>query len=211
MKKGITAVFIAIILMTNLSGCGQKSGHDIYEGIYKRYTNLNSFYAEVEVIVLGDKLKSVYLGRQFYEAPDKFSFEVDSPQEVSGSGYTLKGGKVLLRSGLGDQKVLDVSFPREKNTIFLCDFFEEYYKSEETFIETAKSIYGETTVLSLYLPGKSEKRFMQSLKIDNKTYLPLELTTYDINKNPVVIVRFGEFKGNCDIDQRIFDSVGDKS
>ena len=109
MKKGITAVFIAIILMTNLSGCGQKSGHDIYEGIYKRYTNLNSFYAEVEVTVLGDKLKSVYLGRQFYEAPDKFSFEVDSPQEVSGSGYTLKGGKVLLRSGLGDQKVLDVS------------------------------------------------------------------------------------------------------
>jgi outer membrane lipoprotein-sorting protein len=191
--------------MITLCSCGERSRHDVYEGIYKRYTNLDSFYAEVKVTVQDDKQKSEYMARQFYKGPDSFALFIDSPEVVSGSGYTAKAGRYLLKSGFGHEMQASVAFPDERNFIFICDFFEEYYKSEESFAQTTGGPLDNTTVLTCYLSGKSPKRFMQSLKIDNKTYLPLELTTYDIDKKPVVEVRFGEFKRNCEIDERIFD------
>lgn len=205
MKKGIAAALTAIILMISLSGCGEKTQHDIYKGIYERYNALESFYAAAEITVNTDKLQSVYLVRQFYEAPDKFAITIDSPEEVAGSGYTVRDGKFILKSGLGQNTAIDIAFPNAKNIVFLSDFFEEYYKSEETFTETNGVLSGNSTTLTCFVPGKSEKCFMQSLEIDNKTYLPLALTTFDIDKKPVVVVRFGEFKRNCEIDRKIFD------
>jgi outer membrane lipoprotein-sorting protein len=199
------AVFSALILMTSLCSCGEKSQHGVYQEIYKRYNNMESFYAEAEVTVRSDKTESVYMVRQFYESPDKFSLMVDSPETVAGSGYTAKDGVFLLKSGFGQTAECEAAFPEEKNVMFLCDFFDEYYKSEEIFVRTNGALAGDTTTLTCFLPGKNEKRFMQSLKIDNKTYLPLVLETYDIDKKPVVTVKYGEFKRNCDIDEKIFD------
>ena len=205
MKKSIVAVCAAVVLMINLAGCGKKSQHDVYKEIYTRYNEMQSFYAEVSITVQSEKMSSEYIARQFYEAPDKFSVVVDSPEEVAGSGYTAKEGKYTLKSGFGDEKVLDIVFPNEKNTIFVCDFFEEYYKSEETFAQTSGGIAENTTTLSCYLGGSNPKRFMQSLEVDNKTYLPLKLTTYDIDKKPVVVVEFFGFIRNAKPDQRLFD------
>ncbi len=205
MKKSIVAVVTAVVLMINLAGCGKKSQHDVYKEIYKRYNEMQSFYAEVNITVQNEKMSSEYIARQFYESPDRFSVVVDSPEEVAGSGYTAKDGKYTLKSGFGDEKVLDIVFPNEKNTIFVCDFFEEYYKNEETFLETSGGITGKTTTLGTYLGGGNPKRFMQSLEIDNKTYLPLTLTTYDIDKNPVVVVKFCNFIRNAKPDQSLFD------
>lgn len=206
MKKSIVAALIAVVLVTSLVGCGgEKTQHDVYKEIYKRYTDMSSFYAEVEIAVKNKKMSSVYSARQFFDSPDKFSLIIDSPAEVAGSGYTAKEGKYLLKSGFGSNVTADIAFPEEKNTVFICDFFEEYYKTEETFLETSKSVLGDKTTLTCYLREGSEKRFMQSLEIDNKTYLPLKLITYDIDKKPVVEVLFGEFKRNPEIDQRIFE------
>ncbi|MDO4743972.1 MAG: hypothetical protein Q4A86_01130 [Clostridia bacterium] len=205
MKKSIIVAFAALILMMSLCSCGEKSQHGIYQEIYKRYNNLESFYAAAEITVRSDKTESVYMVRQFYENPDKFSLVVDSPEEAAGSGYTAKDGKFLLKSGFGHTAECAVAFPEERNTVFLCDFFEEYYKSEETFVETSGTLSGNTITMTCFIPGKNEERFMQSLKIDSKTYLPLVLETYDIDKKPVVTVRYGEFKRNCDIDEKIFD------
>ena len=110
-------------LMISLLGCAKESGHDIYKEIYKRYNDLNSFYAEAEVTVYSDKLESTYLIRQFYEEPDKFAVEFDSPEEIAGSGYSSQNGKLALKSGFGDKKVCEIAFPDQKNTIFLNDFF----------------------------------------------------------------------------------------
>ena len=205
MKRSMMAALAVVVLMMSLVGCGEKTQHDVYKEIYKRYTDIRSFYSEVEITVKNEKMSSVYSARQFYEAPDRFALVIDSPEEVAGSGYTAKDGKFLLKSGFGSKESVTIAFPDEKSTVFLCDFLEEYYKSEETFLETSGGFSGNKTTLTCYISGGSEKRFMQSLEIDNDTYLPIKLSTYDIEKNPVVEVRFGEFKRNSDIDERIFN------
>ncbi len=205
MKKSIFAIMLAFILMISFCGCGDKTQHDVYKEIYKRYSGLKSFYAAATVVVRSDKSESVYSVRQFYEQPDKFAFFVDSPEEVAGSGYVAMGGEFKLKSGTGSDFDVSVAFPDSKNCMFICDFFEEYYKSEEASVVADHSLTSDKTVMSCYMSDKNPKRFMQSLAIDSKTYLPLTLTTYDIDKNPVIEVRFNDFKRDAEIDQRIFN------
>ena len=60
-------------------------------------------------------------------------------------------------------------------------------------------------VMQCYTSDRNPNRFMQSLTIDTKTYLPLELVTYNAENKPVIEVRFQDFKRNVDIDDKIFN------
>ncbi len=205
MKKSIMAVFMALILATSLAGCGEKSPQDTYKEVYKRYNDLKSFYAAATVRVKSASGEGEYAVRQFYKAPDSYAFFVDAPEAVAGSGYVAKDGGFTLKSGTGDRFESEVAFPDSKNCMFICDFFEEYYKSEETALTVSEGLMAEKLVMQCYLSGKDKNRFMQSLTIDTKTYLPITLTTYDIDKKPVIEVEFHDFKRNSPIDEKIFN------
>ena len=205
MKKSIFAVLTAIILATSLAGCGEKSPQDAYKEVYKRYNHMKSYYAAATVTVISDKGESEYSIRQFYEEPDRFAFFVDAPEGVAGSGYVAKGGQFLLKSGTGDSFDAEVAFPDSKNCMFICDFFEEYYKSEETSVAVDNGLSADKLVMQCYTSDRNPNRFMQSLTIDTKTYLPLELVTYNAENKPVIEVRFQDFKRNVDIDDKIFN------
>ena len=204
MKKSILAMVVALILMTSLCGCNGGVSHNNHKEIYNRYYAMDSFYAAATVTVRTDKTESTYSVRQFFQSPNQVAFFVDSPEALSGSGYIMKDGKFTLKSGFGNQSETKINFTNQKNYMFLCDFFEGYYKSEET-IQTASSTPLEsTTTLTYYIADGTKEHFMQSLTIDNKTYLPLVLETCDMNKNPTITVEFNDFKRNCTIDERIF-------
>ena len=204
MKKCITAI-VGVILMISLFGCGTKDGHDIYKEIYKRYNSMESYYAEAEVICKNDRSENVAHIRQFYMAPDKYSMVVDSPEEIAGSGYVFNGKTILVKSGFGKTEVMDFCLPDERSALCITDFFAEYYKSEETAIATASGLKnGDVTILECIVSGRKPTMFRQKLWIDNNTYLPVKLETYDVNNNVVVTIKYNEFKRNCDIDKTLF-------
>ncbi len=205
MKKSMIAVFAVLVLSISLAGCGKKSPQDAYKEIYKRYSHMEAFYAAATVTVYSDKGESVYSIRQFYEVPDKFAFFVDAPEAVAGSGYVAQNGIFSLKSGTGDSFDAKVAFPDSKNCMFICDFFEEYYKSEETAVTVDGGLIEDKLVMQCYTSERNPNRFMQSLTLDTKTYLPLTLTTYNTDNKPVVEVEFHDFKRNADIDEKIFN------
>ncbi len=196
---------LALILSLSLAGCGKNEAQEPYKEIYKRYSHIESFYAAVSVTVISDKGESRYSARQFFEAPDKYAFFVDAPEAVAGSGYVAKDGQFTLKSGTGDTFESRVAFPNSKNCMFISDFFEEYYKSEETSLAANEGFANDKVLMECYIPGKDKNRFKQSLAIDKKTYLPIVLTTYDVDGKAVVKVEFHDFKRNADIDQKIFN------
>ena len=199
MKKSITAVLAAAILMTSLCSCGRKTEHDHYREIYKRYNALQSYSATVEVTMQTDQGKSIYTAEQKYKAPDRFEVTFTEPQSLSGSGYVFDGGTVLLKSGFGHTEEIQNTALPAVGSVSVADFFREFYKSEETAVKTESSISGRQTCLSCFLPGKNKNRFRQSLWLDNETYLPVRLETYGIDENPTVTVEFCEFIRNMKI------------
>lgn len=204
MKKCITAI-LGVILMISLAGCGAVGHHDVHKEIYKRYYSPKSYYAEAELTITNDRSRNVYHVRQFYLAPDKYSVVVDSPENVAGSGYVFKDGTVLLKSGFGKNEKLPCT-PDGRSSSCLADFFAEYYKSEEASVSVSGGVVNEPeTVMSCQLSGKKTNMFSQKLWINNETFLPVKLETYDADNNAVVTVTYNEFKLNCDLDDSFFE------
>ncbi len=204
MKRCI-AVFVTTILMISLASCGESRGHDAYREIYKRYTNIESYYAEATVTVKNDRSENVYYVRQFYKAPDKYCMVTDGPEEVAGSGYVFRDGEVWLRSGFGKDETLGVISPNERSSTCIADFFEEYYKTEDASVTASGGALGNgATAMECQVSGKNPNRFRQRAVIDNKTFLPLRFETYDVNNNIVVEVVYNEFKLNCEIEDSLF-------
>ena len=205
MKKCI-AVIMTGILMINFAACGKSEKYGAYKEIYKRYNHMDSYYAEAEITSRNDRSENVYHVRQFYKAPDMYSTVVDSPEEIAGSGYVFKNSEVKIKSGFGKNEILGAYSPNEHSSTCVADFFAEYYKSEETMVAVAGGVAGNaTTVMNCQLSGKNVNLFSQSLWIDNKTFLPIKLETYDVNNNVVVTVKYNEFKLNCDLDDAFFE------
>ncbi len=205
MKRCI-AVMLTGILMISFAACKSAGRHDAYKEIYKRYNNMESYYAEVEITSRNDRSENVYHVRQFYKAPDMYSMVVDGPEEIAGSGYVFKNGEVKVKSGFGKSEILDIYSPDERGSSCIADFFAEYYKSEETMVAATGGVTGNaTTVMNCQLSGKNVNLFSQSLWIENKTFLPIKLETYDVNNNVVVTVNYNEFKLNCDLEDSFFE------
>lgn len=202
MKKFV-AVVATFVLMISLGACGF-DGHDVYKEIYKRYNDIKTFRAVAEVTVVNERTENVYLVKQLFVAPDKFLLEVVEPAEIAGSGYVCKDGEFVIKSGFGHNEEVMGWSGLAHGVLFVNDFFEEYFKSEETAVDVSKNSDAGTTVLECYLNGKNEKQFMERLWIDNKTFLPVKMETYDINKELVVRVKFKEFARNCEIDESEF-------
>lgn len=204
MKRGIAAI-MSVILMTTLASCGITSGHDAYKEIYKRYNAMESFRAAAEITVKNERTENTYFVRQAYAAPDRFSMTVEEPAELAGSGYVFGNGEVVLKSGFGHNETLTGFSPSSRSAVFLVDFFEEYYRSEDAYVETLGKSNPDETVMSCMPSDGDKNRFSQSLWIDNKTFLPIRLETYDSNGNMTVRVKFVEFERNCDIEDSDFE------
>lgn len=202
MKKCI-AVLTVFVLAISSCGC-QSHSHDVYEEIYKRYNNLESFSATAEVLVKNDKGENTYKVKELYEAPDRVFLEITEPDILKGSGLWTSNGEVRLVSGFGHSEGVGNDLVTRRGVLFVSDFFEAYFKSEETSVKASSADGSPVTVLECYLNGKNRNRFMQKVYIDNKTFLPLKMETLDVDKKPVVTVTFQDFQRNCDIDEEVF-------
>ena len=199
------AVISFIVLAMSLGACKKTDGHNDYREIYERYNKMTSYSATAEVTVRNERTENSYVARQLFLAPDKFLNEVITPKEIEGSGFVFRAGELALKSGTGqDIEIYDVPL-LNVGVLSVNSFFESYYKSEETAVLTSGGAFEESTILECFLSSKNKNRFRQRLWVDNKTYLPLKMETYDIENNPVVTVVFREFDRNCKIDEIEFD------
>ncbi len=205
MKK-VSAVIYALILMISLTACkGQKVSHDSYKKIYDMYGNIKSYTAEAEITVKSNLTENVYTVKQYYLAPDNYKMEIVSPKDLSGTGYSLCDGRINMQSNFGEVFSLEDYVPEDRNYVFINDFFEGYYKSEDAYVETGKtSLNDECTVLKNVLSEQNPYRYSQCMWISNASLEPRKLVTYDMDNNEVLSVEFKSFSINGDIDKKIF-------
>lgn len=199
MKKYIAALAAFVLTISLCASCSRGAdGYDAYKEIYKRYSNIENFYAEAEITVENPRTETVYHVRQSYTAPDSYTLVIDSPEALAGSGYVFRGGKATLKSGFGKDESVSAAAPETRNCFFVNDFFAEYFGSEESAAKSSGGFSGGETALDCYISSGTSDKFRQTLTVDNKTFLPLKLTTYGADGKPRVTVKFIEFKLNSD-------------
>lgn len=205
MKK-VSAVLLALMLMISVTACGGGSvSHDNYEKIYETYNDIKSFSAEAEITVKSNLTENTYTVKQYYLAPDNYKMEIVAPENLAGTGYTYTDGKINMQSNYGEVFSLEDYVPEDKNYVFINDFFEGYYKSEDTFVETGQtSLTEDCTVLKNVLSESNPYRYSQCIWISNDDFKPQRLVTYDMDNNEVLTVTYKSFSLNEDIEKDIF-------
>ena len=199
MTGRISAVLAAILMTISLCSCGaEKSEHSVYTDIFEIYNSLETYTAEGTMTVVSNLTDNSYAFKQYYAAPDKYRIDFD------GMSYICAGGNVYMKSGGGAQ-TLENYISGDKNYIFVTDFFNEYFKSEDASVTVSGAENG-FTVLDAPSGGGNIYRAEQSMWVDNKTYLPIKIETRDANKKPVLTVEFSDFKLNEKIDESVFQT-----
>jgi len=204
--KKVSAALLALILMITMTSCkGGDVSHDNYKKIYDMYSNIKSFTAEADITVKSNLTENTYTVKQYYLAPDNYKMEIVAPKNLSGTGYSFCDGRINMQSNYGEVFSLEDYVPEDRNYVFINDFFEGYYKSEDTFVETGKtSLSDECTVLKNVLSESNPYRYSQCMWISNESYAPQKLVTYDMDNNEVLTVDFKNFTINEEIKKDIF-------
>lgn len=207
MKKFLAVITALSLILCFVSCKGKTVSHSSYEKIYNKYKDLKSYAANAEITVVSNLTENTYKVRQYFLAPSSCKMEISSPDELKGSGYSYHDGKIIMNSEFGKMSTVLDYIPEDRNYVFVSDFFENYYKSEDAFVETMNDFgTGECIVLKNVLSDSNPQRYSQSLWISSDDLTPVRLVTYDMEGKETLVVRFSEFKANCEIDDEIFSN-----
>lgn len=197
MKKSISVILI-VILMISFLGC-QK---DINNEINKTYRDLQSYTAKVRVTVVGNKGTEEYEMSQIYSG-GRYRVEITKPERMKGTVAILSGDEMWLQS-VGEPAIyMEKGFSdEERDYMFIKDFLDEYYSNES--LPTLMPDENGRIMMNLQSSGKNERRFNQSLWIDERSKLPVCLVTCDKNGEEVIRVEYISFDYKAEIEESVF-------
>ena len=200
MKKSI-AVFTLVFLMMSNVGC--KS--DINSEINKRFENMQSYTATVNVTVLGNGKSETYKMLQTWKAPDMYRNEITEPERMRGTISIVNSDGIWLKSGDAPAVRMDLgSDSADKEYMFLADFFADYFSVEHS--ESPEQDSDGKIMLNASDRGTNKNRFTQNLIIDVKHgFMPEMLQTFDNKGNEVLRVEYGDFILNAETDDSAFE------
>lgn len=206
--------FTAVILLTlmMMTGCVSRMNFtdadmDIYEKIHKKYMNMNSYSAIVNLTVFSNKTQNSYRLTQYAKAPGLYRIEFTEPENTAGTVIVQNSGRVKIFAESGARSTMSplvTDAAKDLSCLFVNNFFELFYKSEKTSINVLKTNEGRTTVLETDLIPPSASRCRAAVIIDNSTLEPISVTIYDLGGNTVTIAEFSEFKYNAEIHDEKF-------
>ncbi|MBP3337322.1 MAG: hypothetical protein J6L59_02820 [Clostridia bacterium] len=204
MKK-ISLFFTLLMMCLALSSCSgitmlSDSDADTYAKIHKRYIQMPSYCADVKITVLGNKTQKTYQAKQYYLSPDKMMLDFSGGLKI-----IFAGDKAKVISGENSE---EFHASDDVNYLFVNEFFELYYRSQDTAVSTQNHDDGGSTFLETELINQTSHRYKAVLKVNNKTLNPERLTVRDLGGNDVICADFSSFLYNAKIAEEIFTDNG---
>lgn len=200
-------LILLLTLMTILCSCADPEKQaDIYEQIYKKYNQVNSYQCQVKMVVAGNKTTKEYVMNQYYKSPDRYKMVILEPEEIKGLTTVYVHNEVTTFQPEIQGKFTLLNYtPIDKSYIFLPDFFKTFYQSEQASVTATSQQKNRYTVLKADIPGNNIYRYSQGIWIENDTLLPYKIEVYDIKQRPVIRVIFEEVQINPVLEDNIFE------
>jgi outer membrane lipoprotein-sorting protein len=185
---------------------GQKeSEQSAYAKIQQTLVDLKSFRCTATVEYKANKGSNVYETIQHGKITGEYRVEVTGPEKVSGSVTCSDGNHIYQYSSKVNGRVsLLVRESQERSEIFLTSFVKNYLQSDKVSINVANMGEGQCTVLEAQIPGSHPYLATEKLWIDNTTFKPVKLIVYDPDGAERIIVTYGNFEYNVELDDSLF-------
>jgi len=202
------AIITSIVLLfsfVSLIGCGEPE--DIHTRIHRKYSQIESFSAVLEVTATSENTVNIYVVRQHFIAPNKFHEEVLAPENLVGMTYVFANGVVSIFPPVNCDGISLEIAPNNRNYTLLPEFFERYFNSDYAVIAVSVDTSNDdsATILEVQLEGENIYRANQKLWLDNETLQPIKLETYNADGDVLISAVFTEFNFNAKIDESIFE------
>jgi outer membrane lipoprotein-sorting protein len=205
-KAAAWVLLLAILAST--AGCSGRGGFasaTAYERIQKALVEMKTFRCRATVEYKANKGSNAYETLQHARSTGEYRVEVTGPERVAGSVTCSDGGKIYQYSSKANGRVsLLVKETQERSEIFLTSFIKNYLNSQEVSISVANMDQGQCTVLEALIPGGHPYLESEKLWMDNETYKPVKLVIYDPDGAERIIVTYGAFEYNVELDDSLF-------
>lgn len=198
-KKAILLFLTLMITACLVCGCVSSrisdSDMDIYKKIHTYYSKMDCYSAKVAFSCFSNKTENHYTAEQKAMGNDKLFMRVHVP-EKDFSVTTISNGEKTKTLTDGSAYAVTVPNADTLNLLFISQFFNLYYASEDTFLAVNSSAKGNVTLLETAVssPGTSVSKV--TLSIDNKTLAPQTLIVYDLAGNVTTSATFSDFRYN---------------
>jgi outer membrane lipoprotein-sorting protein len=189
-------------------GCAGRGGSveaNAYARVQKALMEMKTFRCRATVEYKANKGRNTYETLQHARSTGESRVEVTGPERVAGSVTCSDGGHIYQYSSKANGRAkLLVKETQERSEIFLTAFIKNYVNSQNVSLSVSNMDEGQCTVLEAILPGNHPYLSSEKLWVDNKTSKPVKLVIYDPDGSERIIVTYGAFEYNVELDDSLF-------
>ncbi len=199
MKK----IILSLFLLLTLCGCSFKANG--YATVQDKLINMENYRADVEITYIQKEENTVYKAIQTAANDGRYKMVTYFPENFKDNAI-LFDGKMIWQYNPNVEKKISVNSQDkpERHELILFSFIENYVKSNDTTVTTAKTDGAQCTVLEANIEGAGKYLATEKLWVDNETMFPKKLIIYDTEGGERISVIFNSFEYNCKLEENEF-------
>lgn len=196
---------ICLLLLCALffGGC-QKSESD-YDSVQDRLMNMTAYRADVDIDYINGGENALYKAKQTAVNDGRYKMVTYYPENLKDCAILFDGKLIWQYNPNVEKKIkVDSKDKPERSQLILFTFLENYVKSTNTAVTTAKSEGEQCTVLEAEISNGDKLMAREKLWAGNEDMLPKKLVIYDGEGNETIVMTFNSFEYNPQLSENEF-------
>lgn len=191
MKK----ICLLLISLLFLNGCAR--GESNYDSVQDKLMNMTAYSADVEINYINGGENAIYKVKQTAANDGRYKMVTYYPENLKDCAI-LFDGKLIWQYNPNVEKKIQVNSKDkpERSQLVLFTFLENYVKSINTTVTTAKTEGQQCVVLEAEINSGDKFMAKEKLWAGSEDMLPKRLVIYDGDGNETIVVTFNSFEYN---------------
>ena len=199
MKK----ICLLLLFLLLFSGC--RKSESGYDSVQDRLMNMTAYNADVEIDYINGGENAVYKAKQTAVNDGRYKMVTYYPENLKDCAILFDGKLIWQYNPNVEKKIkVDSKDKPERSQLILFTFLENYVKSADTTVTTAKSEGEKCTVLEAEITNGDKLMAKEKLWAGDEDMLPKKLVIYDSDGNETIVVTFNSFEYNPQLSENEF-------
>ncbi len=205
MRRKVLSVFVGIILLIALAGCGSKSQEDVVKALDEKMDEVTSYQAEAKMTFQTGSKPQVYNVEIWYKQPSYYRVSLKNADKKQ-SQMILRNdeGVFVFTPALNKSFRFQSDWPKNSSQAYLyeslvkdilSDSKAKFKATKDHYVFETKTNYPNSNVVP-----------MQEIKLNKKDLSPVSVKVMDTDRKALLTVQFSKVEFNKKFDDDAFDT-----